>query len=70
MGDVKVILSWNEFATNAPKTFKQLWREQDFTDVTLATEDDQQIKAHKVILSSSSDFFRNLLLRNPHPNPD
>ena len=42
---------------------------QDFTDVTLATEDDKQIIAHKVIVSSGSEFFRNLLIKNPHKNP-
>ena len=41
----------------------------NFTDVTLATVDNQQIEVHKVILSSYSQFFRNILLRNPHPNP-
>ena len=43
--------------------------DQNFTDVTLATVDDQQIKAHKVILSALSPVFRNILLRNPHQNP-
>ena len=35
-------------------------------DVTLATEDNQQIKAHKVILSSYTSFSMNILLNNPH----
>ena len=69
MDDDKFLLSWNDFATNAPNTFRKLWSDQDFTDVTLATEDDKQIRAHKVILSSSSQFFRKLLIKNPHPNP-
>ena len=63
------LLSWAQFDTNAPNTFRQLWNDQDFADVTLATVDHQQIKAHKVILSSCSQFFRNILLKNPHPNP-
>ena len=49
--------------------FLHLWNDQDFTDVTLATVDNHQINAHKVILSSCSQFFRNILLRNPHQNP-
>ena len=69
MDDDKMLLSWNDFAANVPSTFRQLWADQDFTDVILATEDDQQIKAHKVILSSHSEFFKNLLLKNPHQNP-
>ena len=45
-----------------------MWNDQDFADVTLATADHQQIKAHKVILSSCSEFFWNILLKNPHQN--
>ena len=37
--------------------------------MTLACEDGQQIEVHKVILASSSPFFRNLLKRNKHPHP-
>ena len=69
MDDNKFLLSWNDFEANAPNTFRKLWTDQDFTDVTLATEDDHQIRAHKVIISSCSQFFRNLLIKNPHPNP-
>ena len=57
------------FETSASNTVRQLWNEKDFTDVTLATVDNQQINVHKVILSSNSKFFKNILLRNPHQNP-
>ena len=30
---------------------------KDFTDVTLACEDGQQVETHKVVLTSSSPFF-------------
>ena len=62
-------MCWNYFETNAPNTFRNLWNDQDFADVTLATVDDQQVRAHKVILSSCSQFFRNIFLKNPHQNP-
>ena len=65
----KLVLNWNGFEDNSRHTFRQLWEKGDFTDVTLATMDDQQIKAHKVILSSSSEFFRKVLLKNAHPHP-
>ena len=41
----------------------------EFTDVTLATKDHFQIRAHKVILSASSPIFQNILTNNPHSNP-
>ena len=45
-----------------------MWSDQDFTDVTLTTLDDKQIRVHKVILSSSSDYFREILLKNQQHN--
>ena len=69
MDNKKLTLNSNYFESNAHNTFRQLWNDLDFTDVTLATADNQQIRAHKVILSSCSPFFRNILLNNPHQNP-
>ena len=69
MKEVKLNVSSNDFESNSSDTFRQLWNGKDFTDVTLATVDNQQIRAHKVILSSCSPFFKNILLRNPHQDP-
>ena len=68
MTDNTLDLHWDHFETNATNTFQKLWNDQDFSDVTLATVDDQQIRAHKVILSSCSELFRNIFLRIPHQN--
>ena len=43
--------------------------DNDFTDVTLACEDGQQIEAHKTVLVSSSPFFRVQLQKHKHPHP-
>ena len=69
MNDNILELRRDDFDTNAPNTFRKLWNDQHFADVTLATLDDHQIRAHKVILSSCSKFFRNIFLKNPHQNP-
>ena len=69
MTDNTLELHWDHFETNAPNMFRNLWNDQDFADVTLATVDDHQIRAHKVILSSCSQLFRNIFLMNPHQNP-
>ena len=44
-------------------------KDKEFTDVTLACEDGQQVEAHKVVLIASSPFFLNILKRNKHPHP-
>ena len=38
------------FSSNAGMTFTQLWGAEDFFDVTLASGDTKQIKAHKIEL--------------------
>ena len=50
-------------------TFQKLFGDSECTDVTLATEDDGQIRAHKIILISCSSLFKRILQKNPHPNP-
>ena len=54
----KFCLKWDDFSQNVGKTFGELREDTDFTDVTLASEDRQQISAHTVILSASSPFFK------------
>ena len=68
MDNEKFCLRWNDFEKNISFAFQELREDKDFFDVTLAC-DDEQIQAHKVILSACSPFFRNILRRNPHSNP-
>ena len=64
----KFCLRWNDFESNVSSAFRDLRKEEDFFDVTLACED-SQMKAHKVILSACSPFFKTILRRNPHHHP-
>jgi len=64
----KFCLRWNDFETNISVAFRELREDKDFFDVTLACDDDQ-IQAHKVILSACSPFFRTILKRNRHEHP-
>ena len=68
MGSEKFCLRWNDFENNISCAFRELRDDKDFFDVTLAC-DDEQIQAHKMILSACSPFFRTILRRNPHPHP-
>ena len=62
----KYNLCWNDFENSAGATIKTLWSDTAYTDVTLVTDDEKQILAHKVIIGSSSSFFRKILLGNPN----
>ena len=57
-------LAWKDFESCTSNSFRGFLSRQEFVDVTLACDDERQIKAHKVILSACSDFFKNILLRN------
>ena len=65
----KLCLQWNDFQDNIKSAFGNFRGDKDFADVTLVCEDGQQVEAHKVILASSSPFFKKLLGRNKQIHP-
>ena len=65
----KLCLQWNDFREDISTAFGDLRQDKEFTDVTLACEDGQQVEAHKVVLIASSPFFLSILKRNKHPHP-
>ena len=67
--DEKLCLQWNDFKENVSSAFGDLREDKEFTDVTLACEDGQQVEAHRVVLVALSPFFLNILKRNKHPHP-
>ena len=58
----KFNLKWNDFQTNVSKSFGLFRNEEYLHDVTLVTDDFNQVKAHKLVLSACSDYFKKLLL--------
>ena len=65
----KFCLKWNDFQTNVSTTFRKLRTSDHFYDVTLVSDDQQHVSAHKVVLSSSSEYFKNILTSNKHSHP-
>ena len=53
-----------KFQKNAVHSIQNLFEEEHLTDVTLVSHDDQQIYAHRIVLGSSSGFFKKLFSRN------
>ena len=68
MTDEKLSVFHSQFKRLAPETIKSLITDEHFTNVTLATRNGKQIRAHKVILGSSSSLFKKILINNPHPS--
>ena len=65
----KLCLKWHDFQENMKSSFRELKNDTDFADVTLSCEDGD-FQVHKLILSTSSLFFRRVLKRtnkNLHP---
>ena len=69
MTGTKLGLVRSDFNLHTSKTFGALYKDNHFSDVTLVCEDHRQIHAHKAVLSSSSIFFRDIFLKNPHTHP-
>ena len=65
----KFCLKWNDFESNVSSSFSKLRKEEDFYDVTLVSDDHVQMSSHKLVLSSSSEFFKTILRKSIHPNP-
>ena len=65
----KFCLKWNDFQSNISKTFSSLRTEEEFYDVTLVSDDQHQVSAHRVVLSACSDFFKSILEKVKHPQP-
>ena len=66
----KFCLRWKEFEPNITRSFKKLRHEEDFSDVTLMGDDFKPMSAHKVVLSSCSEYFKNVLhnsQKHSHP---
>ena len=69
MSDTGITLEWKAFEPTINNAFQHLYTDESLTDVTLASEGKKQILAHKVVISSCSSFFKNILAmnRNSHP---
>ena len=64
-----ICLSSNSFQAQHQASLKELFTENIFADVTLVSDDQIQIPAHKFILSAFSPVLKNILLNIPIPTP-
>ncbi|KAK7604417.1 hypothetical protein V9T40_005603 [Parthenolecanium corni] len=61
-------LRWNNYQSNMVSELDSLRSDEDLVDVTLSCEG-HLLKAHKVILSACSSYFRNVFKENPCKHP-
>ena len=65
----KFSLKWNDFQSNVSRTFSLLRSEEEFFDVSLVGDNQKTISAHKLVLSASSPYFKQILTHNKHSHP-
>ena len=61
--------SRSDFPLHCKTLLERVLSETEFQDVTLVSDDQQFIKAHKIILGTSSEYFRNILTLQTHQEP-
>ena len=63
-------LTWHTYSDHLRDMMQEIFRSDDFKDVTLVSDDKQSIMAHRNILSTCSPLFKNILQmegQNNHP---
>lgn len=61
-------LKWGNHSSNLINTFNDLVLNESLTDVTLGC-DGVTLKAHKIVLSANSNYFRDLFIATPCKHP-
>ena len=64
----KFSLKWNDFQANVSKSFGVYRNEDYLQDVTLVGDDHKQVRAQKLVLSTSSEYFRDIFKNNKQSN--
>ena len=66
----KYTLTWHSYSDHLREALKEMMTTNEFSDVTLVTDDKQQIRAHRNILSACSPVFKDILqLNSNNTNP-
>ena len=62
-------LTWHSYSDHLKTMIKELMMNEDFSDVTLVTEDKKQFKANIHILTACSPVFKNILKKDKNSSP-
>ena len=58
----------NKFQKSSSDKMKDMRGMEEFCDVTLVSDDNRKVRAHKVVLASASSIFRDLFQSNEDNN--
>ena len=61
--------AWSQYQLQSKSLLQNIYKGEEFYDVTLVSEDEKFIKAHKVVLAASSEYFRRIMSLQSHANP-
>lgn len=61
-------LRWNNYVRHITYAFDSLRTQEDLVDVTLCCEG-RKIRAHKILLSACSNYFKDVFKENPCQHP-
>ena len=62
-------IKWTEFQNHVTRSFELFRNDSYLHDVTLVSDDYKHISAHKLVLSTSSEYFRNILQQTKQSQP-
>ena len=68
MHQEKYNLKWHAYSDHLKSMMKELMINEDYSDVTLVTEDKKQIRANISILSGCSPVFKDILKKEKNSN--
>ena len=57
----KYTMNWHNYSDHLREALREMMTTGEFADVTLVTDDKQQIRAHRNILSAASPVLKNIL---------
>ena len=64
----KYSLTWQTYSDHLKSMMRELMMNEDFSDITLVTEDKKHIQANINILSACSPFFKDILKKEKNSN--
>ena len=69
MHQEKYSLTWHTYSDHLKSMMKELMMNEEFSDVTLVTEDKKQVKANIYILTACIPVFKDILKKDKNSSP-